>query len=92
MEYEKKFHATKMLSTLSRFIGASTMLKTPSKSSTYLAFNPTSRHASSLRNKDLDSYNFYSSSARCLHTNLAQPKFAVRNNISPPGAPDPSGS
>ncbi|GJY19570.1 hypothetical protein Tco_0391061 [Tanacetum coccineum] len=81
-----------MLSILSRFIDASTMLKTPSKSSTYLAFNPTFRHASFLRNKDLDSYIFYSSSARCLQYNLAQPRFVVRNNISPPGAPDPSGS
>nr|GEW41463.1 hypothetical protein [Tanacetum cinerariifolium] len=75
-----------------KLIDASTMLKTPSKSSTYLAFNPTSRHASFLRNKDLDSYIFYSSSARCLQYNLAQTKFVVRNNISPPGAPDPSGS
>ncbi|GJT62246.1 PH, RCC1 and FYVE domains-containing protein 1-like protein isoform X1 [Tanacetum coccineum] len=81
-----------MLSTLSRFIDASTMLKTPSKSSTSLAFNPTSRHASFLRRKDLESCNFYSSSARSLQYNLAQPKFVVRNNISPPGAPNPSGS
>ncbi|GKE65608.1 hypothetical protein Tco_1519769 [Tanacetum coccineum] len=81
-----------MLSTLSRFIDASTMLKTPSKSSTSLAFNPTSRLASFLRSKDLESYNFYSSSARSLQYNLAQPKFVVRNNISPRGAPYPSGS
>ncbi|PWA97632.1 hypothetical protein CTI12_AA027120 [Artemisia annua] len=81
-----------MLSTLSRFIDASTMLKTPSKSSTSIAFNPTSRHASFIRNKDNDLSKIYSSSARSLRYNPAQPMFVVRNNISPPGAPDPSGS
>ncbi|XP_076909640.1 uncharacterized protein LOC143566992 [Bidens hawaiensis] len=80
-----------MLSTLSRFIDASTISKSPSQCSTSLTFNPTSQ-ASLLRNKNLASYGLHGLIAKSLQYNPTPRNFVVCNNITPPGAPLPSGS
>ncbi|KAI3758277.1 hypothetical protein L6452_05835 [Arctium lappa] len=78
---------------LSRFVDISMMPKNPSVYSTSQTFNPTS-HTSFLKNKDLSSHSFHGSITRSLQYNMPAPwkNFVVRNNITPPEPPHPSGS